>query len=98
MAASLQVTERGMEFRGKGTLIIYDVPAKVIGERGRHPARFRYLIKKFIDSGRVSRLQGSVLLVEDPSLIEPLIDLIVRFGGSVLLVQGHYADIIPRER
>jgi hypothetical protein len=95
MQASLKVTEKGLEVHGKGLFIIYDVPAKVVGDRGRHPPSFRYLLKKFIDSGRVSRIQASVLLVEDPALIEPLLNLILRYNGSALVVEGSYTHILP---
>ena len=98
MAVSYQVTEKGLEIRGKGVFVIYDVPSKVIGERGRHPARFRYLLNKILDSGKVHRVQWSVLAVEDPSLIEPLLNLILRYGGYVLLVEGHFIHVLPEER
>jgi hypothetical protein len=95
MAVSFQVTEKGLEIRGKGLLLIYDIPVRVVGERGLHPKGFQYMLKKFIDTGRISRLQASVLLVEDPALLEPLLDLILRYGGSALVVEGSYTHILP---
>jgi len=98
MAANLQVTERGLEIRGKATFVIYDVPSKVEGERGRHPRGFRYLLNKFLDTGKVRRVQWSVLAVEDPALIKPLLDLILRYNGSVLVVEGTFTHVLPEER
>jgi hypothetical protein len=95
MAVSFQVTERGLEIRGKGLFVIYDVPSKVVGERGRHPRGFRYLLNKFLDTGKVHRVQWSVLAVEDPALIEPLLNLILRYNGYALVVEGSYISILP---
>ena len=93
--ASFQVTERGLEIRGKALFVIYDVPSKVVGERGMHPRGFRYLLNKFLDTGKVRRVQWSVLAVEDPSLIEPLLNLILRYNGYALVVEGTYTHIMP---
>jgi hypothetical protein len=97
MAVSFQVTERGLEIRGKALFVIYDVPSKVEGDRGRHPPGFRSMLRKMLDTGKVHRVQWSVLAVEDPALLEPLIDLIVRYGGSALVVKGTFSHIVPRE-
>jgi hypothetical protein len=98
MAVSFQVTERGLEIRGKALFVIYDVPSELDGDRGRHPARFRYLLDKILDTGKVRRVQWSVLAVEDRALLEPLINLILRYGGSALVVEGTYTHILPEER
>jgi hypothetical protein len=94
--ASLKVTEKGLEVCGKGLFIIYDVPVRVVGDRGLHPQGFQSMLKKFIDSGRVTRLQASVLLVEDRALLEPLINLILRYNGSALVVEGSYVHYLGR--
>jgi hypothetical protein len=93
--ASFQVTERGLEIRGKALFVIYDVPSKVEGDRGRHPPGFRSMLRKILDTGKVRRMQWSVLAVEDPALLEPLLDLILRYGGSALVVEGGYTHILP---
>jgi hypothetical protein len=95
MAVSFQVTERGLEIRGKALFVIYDVPSKVEGDRGRHPPGFRSVLRKILDTGKVRRMQWSVLAVEDPALLEPLLDLILRYGGSALVVEGSYTHILP---
>jgi hypothetical protein len=95
MAASFQVTERGLEIRGKTLFVIYDVPSELDGDRGRHPQGFRNMLRKILDTGKVHRVQWSVLAVEDPALIDPLINLILRYGGSALVVEGTYTHILP---
>jgi hypothetical protein len=87
-----------VEIRGRGLFVIYDVPSKVVGDRGRHPHGFHYMLGKLLDTGKVRRVQWSVLAVEDPSLIEPLLDLILRYNGSALVVEGSYTHILPEER
>jgi hypothetical protein len=84
-----------LEIRGKGLFVIYDVPSKVVGDRGRHPPGFRSTLRKILDTGKVRRMQWSVLAVEDPSLLEPLLDLILRYGGSALIVEGTFTHILP---
>ena len=95
MAASYQVTERGLEIHGKGVFVIYDVPARLDGDRGRHPQGFQSMLRKLLDTGKVRRVQWSVLAVEDPSLIEPLLNLILRYNGYALVVEGSYTHILP---
>jgi hypothetical protein len=95
MAVSFQVTERGLEIRGKALFVIYDVPSKVEGDRGRHPQGFQSMLRKILDTGKVRRMQWSVLAVEDPALLEQLLDLILRYGGSALVVEGSYTHILP---
>jgi hypothetical protein len=92
---TIQVAEHGVEVRGWGVFVIYDVPSKVVGDRGRHPQGFQSTLRKLLDTGKVRRVQWSVLAVEDPALLEPLIDLILRYGGSALVVEGGYTHILP---
>jgi hypothetical protein len=91
MAVSYQVIEKG-----QAVFIVYDVPARLDGDRGRHPQGFQSMLRKFLDSGRVRRVQASVLAVEDPALIEPLLNLILRYGGAALLIEGSYNHYLSR--
>jgi len=91
----VRATERGLEIAGKGLFVIYDVPSKVEGDRGRHPQGFQSMLRKILDTGKVRRVQWSVLLVEDPALVDAVLDLILRYGGSALVVEGTFTHILP---
>jgi hypothetical protein len=92
---TIRVAEHGVEVRGWGVFVIYDVPAKLKGDRGLHPQGFQSTLRKIIDTGRVRRIQASVLAVEDPALLEPLLNLILRYGGSALVIEGGYTHYLP---
>jgi hypothetical protein len=92
---TIQVAEHGVEVRGWGVFIIYDVPAKLKGDRGLHPRGFQYMLQKLLDTGKIRRVQQSVLLVEDPALVDAVLNLILRYGGSALVVEGGYTHYLP---
>jgi hypothetical protein len=91
--ASYQVAETG-----KAVLVVYDVPVRVVGERGLHPRGFQTSLRRLLDTGKIRRVQGSTLIVEDPALLEPLINLIISYNGSIILVEGAFSCILPREK
>ena len=94
--AELQLAEKGVELRGRGVLVAYDVPCNRVREgRGLQPSGFHYTMRKILDTGKVYPLQRSVLLVEDASILPALLSLLERYGASVVVVEGSYTMLLP---
>jgi len=82
---------------GRGVFVAYDVPCRKVKEnRGLHPRGFRYMMRKILESGKVHQVQQSLLLVEDPALLNSIVELVLRYGGSVLVLEGTYTFLPER--
>jgi len=95
--ASVLAEEKSIGVRGKGLFVAYDVPCyKVEDGRGHQPSRFHYMLRKILETGKVHQVQRSLLLVEDPALLNAVVDLVTRYGGSVLVLEGTYTFLPER--
>ena len=86
-----------VRLEGKGVLVAYDVPCQKVKEgRGLQPGGFRYMMQKILSTGKVHPLQRSVLLVEDAGVLPRLLELLERYGATVLVVEGTYCLLFPK--
>jgi len=91
------MVEESVVISGRGFIVCYDVPSLGTGESGGGipPRGFHSTLKKLLESGKVERLQESVLFVEDERTLSVLLDLLKRYHASALVVEGSYRLFLP---
>jgi len=77
-------------FREKGIIIAYDLYAKYNEDKGNGtvPRRPLYLLRKMIRDGALVRLQGSVILLRRPELLDYILDMLRPYAKSIVVIEG----------
>ncbi|MEM4570198.1 MAG: hypothetical protein QXE66_02700 [Desulfurococcaceae archaeon] len=80
---------KAIKFTGYGIVVCYDVPTLEVREgRGVVTSLHNSVIRKLEAAGKVTRLQHSVILVEDPAALPLVIDVLERVNARYLVVEG----------